>query len=480
MSRIYLVARRDYLAYVGAWGFWVSLIAAPVIMGVLMFGPVLLARAEPSRVLVILADRSTDAVLVTEFFRRDARRDARAEIRAYFAATAPSGEGEAMAAFDAAPNRAAAIAAARTVLARRAPQALRAFPDLAPRYLIAPPPAPTIEALEPMLSAQQAVDVDGARRKLYGALYIRRADNAPTIEYWSTSLSNLEPAEIAADALRLGMRRDALAARGLAPETADTLDALKPAVAQFDPREAAGTGAVTWRERAPLWAALFLSFVLWSVVFSAANMLLGGVVEERSNKILDTLLTSVSPLEILIGKLIAVAAVSTTLLLVWGGLGAWLLNVAASHAAGGVFAQIAAAFVEPHLIASFAIGFIAGYLLFGAIFLALGSLCESSQDAQTLLGPVSLVLALPLMLLAPALDNPNAPIVAAASWFPLFTPFLLIVRAPAGLPWLEIAGMAGVMLISVIVVLNLAARVFKAGVSNQVSLTSRRKAAGKA
>ena len=162
-----------------------------------------------------------------------------------------------------------------------------------------------------------------------------------------------------------------------------------------------------WRQRAPLWAALFLAFVLWSVVFSAANMLLGGVIEERSNKIMDTLLTSVTPIEILTGKLIAVAAVSATLHGHWGALGGWLLNFAAANSAGGIFPQIAAAFVEPRLIASFVIGFIAGYLMFGAIFLALGSLCESIQDAQTLLGPVSLVLALPMMLLAPALDNPE-------------------------------------------------------------------------
>lgn len=480
MSPIYLVARRDYLAYVGAWGFWVSLIAAPVIIAGLLFGPVLLARAEPSRVIAVIAERAGDAALVQEFFNDQARRDAKAEVRTYLSAAAPGVQTEALAAFDAAPDRAAAIAAVRGLLRQKAPGALGAFPNLEPRYLIAPAPADTIDALKPYLNGEQTVVVEGVQRRLYGAINVRRTAEGPAIDYWSTALSHKGPADVAERAMRLAMRRDALVGQGLQAQAADDLDRLAPSVAQFDPRVQTGGGAVTLRQRAPLWASLFLAFVLWSVVFSAANMLLGGVIEERSNKIMDTLLTSVTPIEILTGKLIAVAAVSATLLVTWGSMGAWLLNYAAANSAGGVFPQIAAAFVEPRLIASFVIGFIAGYLMFGAIFLALGSLCESQQDAQSLLGPVSLILALPLTFLAPAMDNPDAPIVAAASWFPLFTPFLLIVRAPAGLDWVEIAGMGAVMLVSVIAVLNLAARVFRAGVSNQASLGgAKRRAAEK-
>ena len=51
MSPVLLVARRDYFAYVGAWGFWLSLLTAPLIIAALLFGPILLARAEPPRVL---------------------------------------------------------------------------------------------------------------------------------------------------------------------------------------------------------------------------------------------------------------------------------------------------------------------------------------------------------------------------------------------------------------------------------------------
>ncbi|MEJ0059783.1 MAG: ABC transporter permease [Terricaulis sp.] len=432
MKQIYLVARRDYLAYVGAWGFWLSLITAPVLLTVLLFGPLLLARAEPPRVIVVLADSPADAALVWRTFDDEARSAARGEVAAYLNTTARGAETQALAAFDAAPRRRAAIAAAREAVRANAPQALGAFPNPSPRYVLVDPPAPDIEGLRPFLSGARELLVHGALRPLYGAVRIRRDAGAPSIEYWSVNLSRSEPSEIASRAMRRAMRREALAERGVDAAQSDALDALWPAVAQYDPRPSAPTGEVTLRQKAPFYAALLLTFVLWSVVFSVANMLLSGVIEEKSNKILDTLLTSVTPLEILIGKLLGVAAVSITLFSVWGLMGAGLVHLAGERASDGVIGQIGAAFLEPRLLVAFGLGFLTGYLLYGAIFLALGSLCESVQEAQTLLGPVALVLAMPMMLIAPAIDNPNAPIIVGASWFPLFTPFLLLVRAPSG------------------------------------------------
>jgi ABC-2 type transport system permease protein len=469
MSPVLLVARRDYLAYVGAWGFWLSLITAPLIIAVLMFAPLLLARAEPPRVLAIVSERASDAAVVQAAFVEAARRDARGEIRGYLGAAAPALEAPAIAAFDAAGDREAAIAAARAVVEERAPQAIGAFPQPSPRYQIAPPPAPTIDRMKPYLDGTMAL---GDGRTLYGALNIQRNDaGAPVIEYWSTALNHDEPTNIAHRAMRLEMQREALAAQGISPNEADRLQSFDPQIVQFDPRATTGE-SVTLRERAPFYAALALAFVLWSVVFSVANMLLNGVIEEKSNKILDTLLTSVSPMQLLAGKLMGVAAVSATLFVFWGALGGGLLSMAADRAAESMLGQIASAFLEPRLIAAFFVGFVTGYLMYGAIFLALGSLCESLQEAQTLLGPVALVLAMPMMLITPALDNPNAPIIEAASWIPLFTPFLLLIRAPSGLDWTEIAGMGAMMLATLVVVIWLAARVFGAGVVNQLSMST--------
>jgi ABC-2 type transport system permease protein len=470
MNRIMLVARRDFLAYVGSWGFWLSLLTAPLIIAALIFGPLLLARAEPPRTIAVLADRAEDAEAVRAAFVDLARREARGEIGAYLRAAAPALTQEALAAFDAAPSREAAIAITRNLVAERAPNALPAFPAPHPRYLLTDPPSPSIEALRPYLDGQRTL---GDGRSLYGALVIKRTEAAtPRIEYWSVNLNQVEASDIARSALRLEMQRDALVASGLERAEADRLNGFAPEVAQYDPRPGAGDEQVTLRDRAPFFAALALAFILWSVVFSVANMLLTGVIEEKSNKILDTLLTSVTPLEMLIGKLLGVAAVSATLFLFWGALGGGLLTMAANNMSQSIVGQVASAFLEPRLLVAFAIGFVAGYLMYGAIFLALGSLCDSMQEAQTLLGPVALVLALPMMLITPAIDNPNAPIIETASWIPLFTPFLLLIRAPSGLSWTEIAGQGALTVFTLALVVLIAARIFRAGVSNQTSVSS--------
>lgn len=475
MHPIYLVARRDYLAYVGALGFWISLITAPLLVAAIAFAPILLARAEPPRLLLVHAERAVDGEAVQSAFERLARHEARGDVAGYIAAAAPAVLSDAMQAFDAAPDRASAIEAARAIVAERASGALRAFPSPSPRYLTAPAPSGEIETLRAYLTGARAIESEGHERRAFGALVVTREAGAPSIAYWSANLSHDEPSAIARDALARVMRHEALAEHGLSAAQSDAVDALSPRVARFDPRPSAGEGQVTLRQRAPFYAALFLAFVLWSAVFSVANLLLTGIIEEKSNKILDTLLTSLSPLELLIGKLLGAAAVSATLFAVWGLIGGGLISVLLGRGGDGAIAQVAAAFLEPRLIAAFVAGFVAGFLMYGAIFVAIGSLCETVQESQTLLGPVALVLALPMLMVAPAIENPNAPIIEAASWFPLFTPFLILIRAPAGLSWLEIVGLLLVMAVSLVFVLRFAARLFRAGVVDQANLATLRR-----
>ena len=459
MYQLYLVARREYLAYVAAPGFWVSLLLMPIIFGVLVFAPAILARTEPSRDIAIVADNAADAALLQQAFREDARADARAEVAAFVSTAAPGAAQAALEAFDAAPDRVAAIAASRDIIRQRAPRVAPAFPTGQPRYRVIAAPANDIEGLKPYLTGAQSPN-------LFGALYVRvDEEGTRRIEYWSANLTQVEPMSVARNVLRQQLRREALAARGVPAEEADALEALSVPAQQLDPRAAATEEAVvSMRQRAPIGAALVLAFILWGVVFSVANMLLSGVIEERANKILDTVLTSVSPLTLLVGKLLGVACVSATLILVWGSAGGALTSFATEHSPDSFIGQAAAALTEPRLLAAFGIGFLFGYLMFGAIFLALGSLCDTTQEAQTLLGPVAIVLALPMMLVGPALDNPEAPAIVIASWVPLFTPFLLLMRAPTGLPWWEIAGLTLVMFIATIFVLRQASRVFRAGV----------------
>jgi ABC-2 type transport system permease protein len=333
-----------------------------------------------------------------------------------------------------------------------------------------------LEGLKPYLTGQKQISVNGAGQGLFAAISIQRAGQAVSIAYWSANLIDMEPRRRVGEAMAARMRVQALTAAGLTLEETNAISNLSPTISHFDPRQGAAAGQVGSKDRAPYLVATLMAVALWSAVIGVANMLLTGVVEEKSNKILDQLLTRASPLQILIGKLLGVAMVSATLFAVWGGLGFGVTHLVAGAAPQGSLSAFIGAAFSPDLLVTFALCFVAGYLMFGALFLGLGALCDSLQEAQSLLGPVVFLLIPPILLVGPAIDNPNSPVVAMASWAPLFAPFVLMMRAPSDLAPIEIVGPALVMAIFTLFVLVAAARLFRAGAVDQLSAAAFKRA----
>lgn len=460
LSGVWLIGRREFLAYVQAWGFWVSLLTTPLLLGALLFAPALLRKAEPTRLITIIADTAEPGEAITRAFEREERSDLRAAIATYAQRNAPRQERAALDAFDVQYERDEAIAAAREALGQ-AGAGLQAPPE---QYRLVQPPVSDPEQLRPYLTGEQRID--GA--SLFAAFIVRGEGERLRLDYWSTNLTDGAPMELARTALSEIMRRTAMVSRGLGSDDAARVDGLAPLFSQFDPRAQPGV-AVTAADRAPFIAAAGLTLILWSAVIGAANMLLTGVIEEKSNKILDALLTAVTPLQILVGKLLGVAAVSATLFAAWGVFAFAGLNALATSAAGAGATTVTAAALSPPLAFMFLICFVAGYLLYGAIFLGLGALCDSLQEAQSLMAPVFLVMTIPVLLLGPAFANPHAPVVGGASWAPLFSPFLLLMRAPAGLSFADAAGPVITLIVGLALVLYVAAKSFEAGVSHRLS-----------
>jgi ABC-2 type transport system permease protein len=415
MREALLVARREYLAYIGAWGFWVSLLTTPILLVLVVLGPLALRQAEPERKIAIIAERAGDAAAVEKAF---------------------------------APKQGAERLARAT-------------------YRVVPAPAKDLEALKPFLTGAR-----GSEQSLFAVVVVRRTKEGAAIDYWSANLTDREAGIRARRAMADVIRAETLTEMGIDAKLADEVIATTPDLKEFDPRAAASAGAVKFADRAPFLAAFALGFVLWVAIVSIANMLLSSVIEEKSNKILDSLMTAASPLSILTGKLIGVAAVSATLFGVWGAVslvGAQVLGQTNAEAA-----RILAQAVKPELLAIFAGCFICGYLLYGALFLALGSMCETVQEAQTLVGPVIMFMAVPILMFGPAFENPNSALVATANWIPPFAPFLTMLRAPAGLSAAELTGLFGLMIVSVVLILWFSARLFHAGVSGQASVAALR------
>lgn len=474
MRAIYLIARREYLSYVATWGFWLSLLSVPLFMVLGAGIPFLVESSQPTRYYVVIDEtgQGYDAI-VQEGLEAERRELARAALETIAQVKAdPALTERALDAFDTAPSTMDGLSQALDILGidQSAAQFASGFGN---RVRVE---APGVDAagLRPWLTGARTVATPEGPRPLFGALYIREGEERPlSLTWYSTNVTDNAIAQDARRVLDRHLRRQALAAEGLAPDEIDALARLAPTVRNIDPSvEAAAEREVTDADRIPFFLAILLAFVLWTSVFSVANMLLTSLIEEKGGKIIELLLSTARFHEILIGKLAGVAGVSFTLFAVWGVVGT-LVAVAGSGALVALdpdFAGLLAGIAKPGLFAAAFCYFVVGYLMYGAIFLALGSLCETLQDAQTLMTPLILILMAPLLILAFSFQAMDSAFVELASWVPLWTPFVMMARLPTEPPLWELAATTALMLATMIFVLWGATAVFRQGALSQADV----------
>lgn len=201
-------------------------------------------------------------------------------------------------------------------------------------------------------------------------------------------------------------------------------------------------------------------FVFVMLVFMASitggSYLLMGTIEEKGSRVMEVLLSAVSPTQLMIGKLIGQGAVGLSLLVMYG-----LLGVGAS-AQFGMLGQLPLETV-PWLVLYFLIA----YLWLGAMFLAVGSAVTEIREAQALYAPINLSSIIPMVLMIPALQNPDAMLAKVTSYIPGLMPFIMAVRVsqPAHpVPVWELIATALAGMLGVLGIIWLAAKIFRVGV----------------
>ncbi|MGB3722557.1 MAG: ABC transporter permease [Pacificimonas sp.] len=172
------------------------------------------------------------------------------------------------------------------------------------------------------------------------------------------------------------------------------------------------------------------TMVLFVLISLLAGALLSNMVEEKGNKVIEILVASVPIPAIFAGKLIGMLIVSLIGVTVWGimfgGGGAFLL----SQLPADVLADPARGW--PQFIALVFAYFVAAYLIYGAVYLGIGSLCTSIREVQTLSMPVTILQMVILILTLGAIANPGGTGATIASWFPLSAPYMMAARASMG------------------------------------------------
>ncbi|MEL7128727.1 MAG: ABC transporter permease [Pseudomonadota bacterium] len=443
MRNVFLVFRRDYLSYVTAWGFWLGLAALPILMvlGAVVGG--FAANSAPVRYYTVIETGDTYSRQIEAEFDRSLS-DSLRQARDQFSAIGPSVDDETLDRF------------------------LEEGGDLQPKFIQVDPPAESIDALRPWLLGEQLLDGPAGQKPLFAAIIV--PTDGSDIQYWSEDVNVSELRLKVQRAARTISRVRVFADANLDPGIIDRADAAALRVREQRIRTAeeqvASGNEVTLADRAPFFVSLGIAYILWLMIFSVIQYLLMGTIEERSNKIFDTLLTSVRLPQLLAGKLGAVFAVTATMMSTWALLGsaglAFGLATMSDEMSAPLLAALGAGF-SPQIMIPAMISFILGYLMYGVIFMALGSLCDTIQEAQTLLSPLMILLMLPMIMIIVAFNDPTSPAVAISSWVPLFTPFVLILRMPTEPPLWEVIVQIGLMAVTTMAVLWLATKVYRAG-----------------
>ena len=199
-------------------------------------------------------------------------------------------------------------------------------------------------------------------------------------------------------------------------------------------------------------------FLLFLVVVMTTPQLLNSVLEEKMSRISEVLLGSVTPFELMLGKLLASTSVSALMTLVYLSGAAW-----AAHRWGYLDA------VEPRIVAWFVAFLVLSVLIYGSMFIAIGSACSDLRDAQNLMTPAMMMLLIPALTWTLITRAPQSAFAVGASLFPPATPFLMLLRLalPERPPGWQVGLGVGLTLLAMLVIVWAAGRIVRVGLLMQ-------------
>lgn len=456
MRRLIKIALREYLSYVRTVGFWLSIAGLPVIMGVAIMAPTLIERSAPTPKMAILdlSGRHLTPVILEAFERQQSLRAAKAMAAAATAAAGPKAGDAIMASFDG-----QGLKAAQATFTSVAPRVAGSFKAPTPEVQIVPVPD-TVAAASTPEAAGMAIKpylADETHRGLTYAAIITADAKGLSIDFWSRNIGLQALDDSLKDIVRDEDRRLRLTQAGVSDRLLKDIDAAEPTIRLRSPKSEGDQ--VSLRDRLPTVIGFVMAMGLWTVILSGAGILLNSVVEDKSSRVLEVLLASASTTEIMGGKILGVAAVTFSVLGIWLTLGTAMLLTSAP----GLSEDLIAILATKGLAYYFGFYLIGGYLIYACVFTAIGAFCETTREAQTLVGPMMLILSIPMVFMSQSITHPDMPIIKILCWVPPFTPFMMMVRAAAGPTLLEMVGTGLGMVAFIILTLWLSGKAFRTG-----------------
>lgn len=197
---------------------------------------------------------------------------------------------------------------------------------------------------------------------------------------------------------------------------------------------------------------IFILLLMMMVIYSG-QMLVRSLLEEKSNRIIEILVSSCNSNELLAGKVIGLSALGLTQIFIW-------MIVGISLAGTALIPLDAFKNILPMLVY-----FILGFIFFTTLFVGIGSIVSTEQEAQQITSYLSIILVIPVVIVFPAMQNPESMLIKILSYIPLTTPSVMLLRLNIASvsPW-EIAATMGLLIFSTYITIMVSAKIFRIGV----------------
>ncbi|MEE2700229.1 MAG: ABC transporter permease [Bacteroidota bacterium] len=242
-------------------------------------------------------------------------------------------------------------------------------------------------------------------------------------------------------------------------------------------------GETTGNAEVSFGIAFMCGILIYVFIFMYGTMVMRGVIEEKTSRIVEVIISSVKPFQLMMGKILGVALVGLTQFMLW-----ILLTLIISSCAEILFFDTSAIASEsmelekeqsvilsellksvaginiPQLLIAFIFYFLGGYLLYSALFAAVGSAVDAEADTQQFILPITIPLILSFILMQPIMDNPDGVLAYWASIIPFTSPIIMMVRLPFGVSNSELIFSMSLLVIGFLATTALAAKIYRTGI----------------
>ena len=199
----------------------------------------------------------------------------------------------------------------------------------------------------------------------------------------------------------------------------------------------------------------FFIFMMFMGIFGMGQHMVSSVIEEKNSRVIEVLISAVSPFELMAGKILGLGAIGLTVMGIWSGV-----------AYGAASARGLDLDIPPALLGYFVLYYVLGFMLFSSIQAGIGSLCNTIKEAQSPMMPLSIIIIIPMLSWMSLVRNPEGTLAQVLSYVPLLTPMIMILRICAGdnMSAFQIIAPTAVLIASVPGVIWISARIFRTGI----------------